>query len=476
MKKKMSLILVLLFLVPSFAFAADDVPASVTAVSAADMEKASAADMEKVLANIKNIKFGGEVRFRGYEMNNFWSFYDNSSSYKYKYSGIDDRWSVFRLRSQLYFSADVGDNVTGYIRLANQTYGEGVSDYEDNKSNKVFIDNAYVDVKSFMGVPFDLKLGRQNLMYGSGFVVFDGQSQFASTSMYFDGVKGTVNFSDQIKLDMFYMIDQENDRGNKSSDYYSYGYHGDDIYLYGAYLTVNNAFLSGQQELYAMSKKSQEIGRNIKTFGLRLSDKFDFGLDYSLEVAKQFGTARDYGYMKEDHDALGGKADVGFTFNGLALKPRLFGQFAYMSGDDDDTDDTCEEWDVFYGGWPQFGDLLAWTFVNIPPNGIVGYDSTYQTGEAAYRNLQLFTVGASFSTGVISPRISYTKIKAAETEAYWFDDDDLGDYYQASVGYQYSKALSFGLYYAVIMPGDEYKDYGQDDNAYEFFWETKVKF
>ena len=446
MKKKIGLILLMLLIVPSLAIATDAVT---------------------------NIKFGGEVRLRGYEFDNFWSFYDESYYY-----GTRDRWSTFRLRTQLFASADVGDNITGYVRLANQTYGEGVGDYEDNKGNKVFIDNAYINVKGFWAAPLELTLGRQNMLYGSGFVLFDGQSQMASTSMYFDGVKGTINFSDQIKLDLFYMVDQENNRENQYPNYYTYEYNGDDIYLYGGYLTINGALaIGGKQEVYAMSKKTQYLGRDIKTFGLRLSDKFDLGFDYSLEAAKQFGTAYDWGYYgRVDQEAFGCKADLGFTFNGVDIKPRLFGQFALMTGDEDDTDGTCEEWDVVYGGWPQFGDLLAWTFVNAPPNRIVGYDETYQTGEAAYRNILLYTAGINFTVGSVTPKFSYTKIKADETEAYGLDDDDLGDYYQFSMGYQYSKALSFALYYAMIQPGDEFTDSGSCDDAYEFFWEAKVKF
>ena len=283
MKKRLGFVLALLLLVPSLVIAQDAVT---------------------------NIKFGGEVRFRGYEMNNFWTF-DDDIRY--------DDYSTYRLKTSVFASADVGDNVTGYIRLTNQTYGEGLEGAEgrlgDNYDNKVFVDNAYIDIKSMWGVPFDLRLGRQNMMYGSGFVLFDGQSQFASTSLYFDGVKGTLNFTEGIKLDMFYMMDQENARADNPSD---------DIYLYGAYLTASEwSIIGGTQELYAMSRKDQGLDMNIKVFGLRLSDKTDFGVDYSIEVAKQTGKSAWFG---EDQDAWGGKADLGFTFNALDIKPRIFGQ------------------------------------------------------------------------------------------------------------------------------------------------------
>ena len=445
MKKKLGLLLALLLLLPSMAMAMD----------------------------AQDIKIGGEVRFRGYEMNNFFTYNDNV-----KY----DRYSTFRLKSSIFASANLGDGVSGYVRFTNQTYGEGVGS-GDNMDNKVFVENAFVDVKSLWGVPVDLRLGRQNMMYGSGFVLFDGQSQYASTSLYFDGVKGTFNFCDTAKLDVFYMVDQENERkdsGNvdltmggmkpvpPSGQTMNYS-NGDDIYLYGAYVTVTEGPLTGgKQEYYAMAKKTQYLGRDIKLFGIRLSDKLDMGLDYSVEYARQYGTAYNIDGMSADQEAIGGKADLGFTFKQFDAMPRIFAQYAYMSGDDPDTDE-IETWDSFYGGWPQFGDLLAWKYVNHPANNISAWWA--QVGEAAYFNLQLATIGAGCKLGKVAPKISYTKILLADDQGYSSDDE--GDYYQFSAGYQYSKALSFAMYYAVIMPGDFWS---YQDDAYEFFWEAKVRF
>ncbi|MBA3028130.1 MAG: hypothetical protein FP816_04835 [Desulfobacteraceae bacterium] len=460
MKKKLGFVLALLLLVPSIALAVD----------------------------VGGIKLGGEVQMRGYELNNFWSFYDDSNkSYPYAtaadfsdYYRVDDDWSVFRIKTALNVSADLGDNVFGYIRISNQTYGENIENTEykgqrdgDNIDNKVFVENAFIDVKNIASVPFSLRIGRQNLMYGSGFVLFDGQSQFASTSMYFDGIKGTYNFTDTIMLDAFYVIDQENNRANNSASDGG----GDDIYLMGLYLTASDwSPIGGKQEVYAMQRKDQSLDMDIKMFGVRFSDKFDMGLDYSLEGAKQLGQSA-WSYAGDyDQDAWGGKADLGYTFTAVEAKPRIFTQYAYMSGDDPETDD-FEGWNVFYGGWPQFGDLLAWKFVNVPWNNNANYDYYWAAGttpgEAAYSNLRIATVGASCVAGPVAPSVSYSKINLDQTYGYGYDSDDFGDYYQANVSYQYNKALSFAAYYAVLMPGDAF--WGTDD-AYEFYWEAKLKF
>ncbi|PIP42388.1 MAG: hypothetical protein COX19_01220 [Desulfobacterales bacterium CG23_combo_of_CG06-09_8_20_14_all_51_8] len=341
-----------------------------------------------------NLEMGGDVRMMYYSLNNFFDY--NSGS------DIDD-WEVFRLRTRLKTKITLSDDVSGFVQIANQTYGENIGEPEtnqknkdlnflgfnfdnyeaDNKSDKVFVDNAYITAKNMFNTGITLQTGRMNLMYGSGFVLFDGQSQAASTSLYFDGIKLSAPFGEKTNLDLLYFIDQENARWNVKED---------DVSVMGAYLTAHCPFLGGQQEFYVLNKNDENLGaatphtevtnefentdgelidlvveepyleynpfeKDIWMIGLRFSDKMKNGLDYSLEGAYQFGD-----FNKEadiEQDAFGGKFDGGFTFKDAPMAPRLFVGYAYMQGDDPDTTDKKERWDHFYGGWPQFGDILA---------------------------------------------------------------------------------------------------------------------
>ncbi len=150
-----------------------------------------------------------------------------------------------------------------------------------------------------------------------------------------------------------------------------------------------------------------------------------------------------------------------------------------MTGDDYGTADEYEGWDVFYGGWPQYGDLLAWKYINVGAgNAISIYDPNYNAlstvgGEAVYSNFDLYTAGIEvrpvegFKTG-----FSYSRMIADET----VDgiDPDLGDYYQLTAEYRYSPHLTFGLYAALIDPGDAFV--GRNDPASEAFWEVNLSF
>lgn len=253
----------------------------------------------------------------------------------------------------------------------------------DNNSNKIFLDNAYINVKNLLNLPAEGTFGRQSLIYGSGFVILDGQSQFSSASIYFDGIKLRWNITDQIMLDGLYMKDQENTMFNNAN-----GNSGDDQTLSGFYLTNKKCAITGmQQELYALNRHDEAIKKDIWMYGLRLSDKLANGIDYSLEGALQTGDAN----ANQNQDAWGTKLEAGYTFLNLDWEPRLYAQLALMSGDDSSTATDSEQWDVFYGGWPQWGDLLAWKYLNLPgaANSLNSVYDSYNAnstvvGEAVY--------------------------------------------------------------------------------------------
>jgi hypothetical protein len=407
---------------------------------------ASAGDVETT--------FGGQVRLRGYELENVWDFDDAIAN---------DRWSVFRHKTSLFANVKVTDTVSGRVQITNQNYGETGSTGENNDS-QVFVENAYVTVSDLFGLPLTGTFGRQNAMYGSGFVLFDGQSQTASTALYFDGVKLQWKISDKIMIDGLYLKDNEGNRDNGSDD---------DITLSGFYLThLEDPFLGAKQELYALNRDDEGLEKSIWTFGYRISGKTG-GIDYAAEIAIQTGDYTD----TVDQDALGYKLSGGYTFKDVGIAPRLYAEYAYMSGDEQGSTDS-ERWDVMYGGWPQFGDLLAWKFVNVGPyNVISSYDAAYNDhsttgGEAVYSNMTIATVGAQAKPiEKLSVGLSASLLKIDETSG----DDDFGQYFQAKFKYQYIKSLSFSVYAALITPGDAFSA-PADDNASEVFWEVDFRF
>jgi alginate export protein len=364
------------------------------------------------------------------------------------------------------------NNITGYIKIANQNYGEGVTHIsndkweEDNKSNKIFVDNAYINVDNIFSLPINIRLGRQNLIYGSGFVIFDGQSQFASTSIYFDGIKLTWNLYKYANLDILYIKDEERKPDATSND---------DITLGGLYLKGDIPIIGQSQEIYFLNRNDETLNKNIYMYGARFSDKLDCGFDYSVESALQNGEFN----KSVKHNALGGKFDLGFAMKNAFAQPRIFLGFVSLSGDNNSTTSTNEAWDVFYGGWPQFGDILAWKYVNLGPLNVISvYDSSYNSGsstigEAVYSNFSLMTIGINFQLFEnISAKMSASQIIINEADNNL--SNKFGNFFQLDASYKYSENLSFRIYAGLIQPGEIFTS--NSDNASEIYWEAKLKF
>lgn len=431
----------------------------------------------------KKITLGGQIRMRGYNLQNVWSF-DDDRDY--------DNWDVFRHKTTIWAKIDATEKVSGFVALSNQNWGEGPSTVDagnweiDNMSNKVFVDNAYINVKDMLDMPVDLRIGRQNVMYGTGFVLFDGNSQFGSTSIFLDGLKASWRITDNVTVDGLYFKDWEGSRDNTSGT-------EDDITMGGLYLTNKACPLTGaKQEFYALNRTDDSMNKDIWMYGIRMSDKLDCGFDYSLEGAIQRGEAYEDSITGEnvDQDAYGVKLGGGYTFKDVKMQPRVSLGYAFLSGDEnqDANDDDNERWDVFYGGHaPQFGDIIAFKYLNVGGGNSIGqsYDPTYNQlsstgGEAVYSNLQNITLGASANlVKNLSANVSWSMLEADETASGY--DDEIGDVYQLTLKYKYTPKLSFRLYSALFEAGDAFDDPTtavdeRDDDATEVFLEADYRF
>jgi hypothetical protein len=261
------------------------------------------------------------------------------------------------------------------------------------------------------------------------------------------------------------MQDEENNRDNLSDD---------DILLTGLYLTMADIPVMGKSEVYLLNRNDETLEKDIWMLGARVSGKLASGFDYAVEAAYQTGDA----LQDTDQEAFGGKLDVGYTIGGVAMAPRFFGGLVYLSGDDPGTEEN-EGWDVFYGGWGGIhGDLLAWTYVNLPGevnilNTIYDHDklsSTYL--EDPFSNFRMISVGAK-ATLMKNLTGSLILSKLAFNETYDGADDDFGEYYQATLKYAYTKQLSFTLKGELLAPGEAF---ASKDNATECYWETNYSF
>ena len=97
------------------------------------------------------------------------------------------------------------------VKLTNEFRYYFVPEGRDFTLHEVFFDNLYVDWVRPGDLPLGLKLGRQNIMLGEGFVVMDGHPLDGSRSAYFNAVRMDVFLPQQNRLIVFYTYVPETD-------------------------------------------------------------------------------------------------------------------------------------------------------------------------------------------------------------------------------------------------------------------------
>ncbi|HNT33573.1 MAG TPA: hypothetical protein PKH07_01080 [bacterium] len=452
--------------------------------------KSSLSEIKSLQLQTDRIKIGGDIRLRGVSFHDVWDMGTAPAGLP----EWNDSWDFYRFRNRLWFDvnlgeADIAEEIRGYIRLVNEyRWGDTpdsiyTTDGETNTTKQIEIDNAYIELKYIANTCVSLKLGRQDLIYGEGFLILDGTPWDGSRTIGFDAIKATLDFDHTI-VDVFMAKVFENDRGQ-----------GDDENLLGVYAT-NKELLNGHTiEAYVLHQDNNEqyytghptAGRgklipsfNVTTVGTRLSGKLTDNLKYAGEIAGQWGnnnSAYDsrFGGISVDassDNAIGGYLNGTYCMNDLSLKPELTAGFTYLG----------EGWKSMYGNWPKYSELLIYTFYD-------GFDYFKPTNTdptvGTWTNMMFPSVAMTVKpTEKMTASLGYRYLIAVDERSnseLMFDSggnvvdgDNIGSLVQAMVKYQFTKNLSSHALIEYFSPGDYYPDYFND--AYFARWELMLSF
>ena len=212
----------------------------------------------------------------------------------------------------------------------------------------------YVEWEKIGGSSISLKAGRQEFLYGSAF--FIGTNDFYN-GLSWDGAKGSVKPFEPLSLEILGAKMVKLNPGDP------------DVYLAGLYTTYQIA-KEGSLEGYLFYNKGgfpishrefvlTDSGQKWFTLGGRFAGKAG-GLDYELEPQFQWGKVREaVGDGRDLVRAYGGHIDLGYTFK-LPWEPRIFGAYAYGSGDNNPFDGRYRE---FHGS--SFNDSYLYGDMNV---------------------------------------------------------------------------------------------------------------
>jgi len=233
----------------------------------------------------------------------------------------------------------------------------------------VMFDTLNLELKKIGGSPVSLKVGRQDIILGDGWLVLDGTPLDGSRTLYFDAARMTVDLdAAKTKVDLIY-IDMDadpddawigliKDRGaNAMGAVTDQDERGVILYV------TNNSIEKTQIEGYFMMKEEQMLrflpnGRQgeLYTFGGALSGTPGDHWKYRVEGAHQFGHE-----MGRNVRAFAYNSSLSYLVKDK-INSQVRGMYEFVSGDDPSTQGTDESFDMLWGRWPRWSELYIYTY------------------------------------------------------------------------------------------------------------------
>ena len=336
------------------------------------------------------VSVGFDQRLRDiYQKNVFWL--DNDSS------APENEWHFQRFRSRLWANFTPAEDIEINTRLVWEWRNYCKPD-DDDRSGPINWDEALFDtmnikLKNFAGIEgTSLTIGRQDIILGNGWLVLDGTPQDGSRTIFFDAVRLSTQLDPATTADIIY-IDQcaaADDRIKPFNSQERWGPQPGSLAEQderGAivYLTNSEWIPNAQTSPYFIYKKDMSVefeGANcgndsdMYAFGARVAGNMNEDWKYRAEFAQELG--------RKNGDTL-----CAFGFNSCLTymlhdpkSSEVHAGYEFLSGDDPDTG-TNEAFDPLWGRWPQWSELLVYTYAT-------------ETRIAEVTNLHRINVGHKF--------------------------------------------------------------------------------
>jgi hypothetical protein len=358
-------------------------------------------------------------------------------------------------------------------------------------ADDVEVDLAYLTLSEIYGYPFSLTFGRQELRYGEGFLVGDGirdtvdsvnQTYQYDTRKAFDAFKAVWSY-DPHQIDLFIAkitegsnvdpivggapVDTDEDLYGLNWNYDG-GVYG--LWDFGLFYDRNNTVAAdGENQTWALSVRGEGDLPSVSSGTLALKG----------EIVKEWGTVEGNLTTTGDQEILdswAGYIEGEYTFDNV-YAPYIGLGYIYMGGDDLDTDEV-------EGFNPLFEDE---TYGEIAE---VVYGLYFMTGDTTITNASIWKLSAGFNpTENTNIDLTYYNLWAPQhVIAFTGDPDDqssdIGSEYDVTFTYNYSEDVTFGLMYALFVPGNFFEMGAEDvaglnvdlDNAQELLGSVKVTF
>jgi hypothetical protein len=385
-------------------------------------------------------EFGFQHRIRFVDFDNIIDYTD----------AIDDNNQFFRFRTRLWGRLTL-NNLEFKLQLGNEFRHYNHPD-KDDTFDEIYFDQCYVKLNDIFGSRWSITAGRQNIMKGEGFVLFDGTPLDGSRSAYFNALVIKRAFKTS-SVELIGITNPSKDQylpriGDKSKPLIEH-----DEEAVGTYYTHR---LSSGLTLEACYLYKKEISphdvsspqftpeRSLHIAGGRASAPLGKSGQFTCELDGEYG--------EEDPDrtisAWAGYASWKHRFNS-SMSPHVRLSACCLSGDDPDTK-RDEGWTPPFSRWPKWSELYIYSLIR-------------EQGVACWSNMYFGNI--EFVMSPVKPlkvRFSYYKLfafHAPETRSDVFGTGtNRGDLFQIRTDISLAKGLTGHALYEFHLPGDYYSD------------------
>ncbi|MGD0868510.1 MAG: alginate export family protein [Bryobacteraceae bacterium] len=372
------------------------------------------------------LQLGGEIRGR-FERTSGTSLTNNAP----------DTYYLNRLRVHL------GIKPTSWLRFYAETQDARVEGYNQPVApstmyNPLDLRQAFVEVSTHGLLNFDLRAGRQELLFGGQRLIGPADWGMSRTFDALDLAVTRGNAKVDLLAGSAVLIDPTRFDRHKPGEHF-----------YGAYGSLKNLPAGITLEPYLLFKRNLLIKSEtgvlgdalVVTPGARVFGKAPGGLDYVAEVVVQRGA-----YSSDRIAAMGQSYVLGWTITDKRWKPRVSGEYSYASGD------------------PAAKDGLRGTFDQFYPSNHGYYGMIDQFG---WKNLKNWRAGIDFQIGKkLTLRSDVNDFSLATVEDSLYDSSGSSavlnrNATSAHIGwetntvalYQWSKVWKFGAGYGHLFAG-----------------------
>lgn len=389
--------------------------------------------------------WGADIRFRHEET-------ENSSLTEADPPG--HIYSFERLRIREWNTISPCDGFEFNIRFIweGRHYWMPASKPEWDKSEIVF-DNVNGEIK-FQEIPVTLIIGRQDILFGDGWLVFDGTPLDGPRTTYFDAIRATIDLKEiKSTLDLIY-INQTSNSENRLMPIFSKNISLIEQDERAAIINFSYKFIDHTQiDPYFIYKQDEVVlskGDNgdVYTIGSRLDHDFNNNISFHCEGAYQFGNQKNtvlFPNQDSSLSAFGINSRVTYSFRDQ-LKNQVWIGYAVLSGNDAH-DPHIHQFDPLWGRWAQYSELF--------PNEL---DRSCERS-----NLHRINLGFQFEpTNGMSVQANYNVIVAyahrfSGITGFSNDGNFKGQLFTTLLKYQYDPYWSGLLLGEYFIPGNYYE-------------------